>query len=156
MAIGQEIEVLGIPPAVQCPTDQAILAVALLKEESTAIATMSLYKQQLEEVWTLPIQKRNNIPLEFLTEGRETFEGWEKELYAIVSLQQLDDTDRAQVEAGLHQCARLLQDVRRMLVELRAAAESCSPGKQVPATVPTVVSPLHEQCDDAGLYLDIL
>ncbi|GBG64418.1 hypothetical protein CBR_g44303 [Chara braunii] len=155
MAIGQEMELQDIPPAVQCRTEQTVEADALLKEVDTVIAAISLYKQQLEEVWALLNQQQNNIPLKFLKEGEETFEGWKKELYDIVSLQRLDETGRAQVEADLHQCARLLQDVRRMFAELRAAAErSCSSGEQAPAAEPILVSPVQEQGGDAGLYLD--
>ncbi|GBG75759.1 hypothetical protein CBR_g21004 [Chara braunii] len=129
MAIGHEMELQDIPPAVQCPTEQTAEADALLKEVDTAIVAIPSYKQQLEEVWALLNHQRNNIPLEFVKEGEETFEGWKKELYDIASLQRLDETGRAQVEVDLHLCARLLQDVRRMFAELRAAAErSCLSG----------------------------
>ncbi|GBG83707.1 hypothetical protein CBR_g37508 [Chara braunii] len=90
------------------------------EEEVSAFSTAMTYKQQLEEMLAALCQVNGDLPHDVLLEGEETYDGWDDELYELISLQQRDAIDRARAIAVFYDCVEMLQQVKDMLAGLLA------------------------------------
>ncbi|GBG90034.1 hypothetical protein CBR_g50127 [Chara braunii] len=90
------------------------------KEEVSALSTVILYKQQLEEMYVAMCQAHGDLPYDVLLEGEETCDGWEEELYEQISFRQRDAIDRAWAIAVFYNCVEMLQQVKDMFAGLLA------------------------------------
>ncbi|GBG74353.1 hypothetical protein CBR_g18764 [Chara braunii] len=90
------------------------------EEEVSAFSTVITYKQQLEEMYAALSQVNGDLPHDVLLEGEETYNGWDDELYELISLRQRDAIDRARAIAVFYDCLEMLQQVKDMFAGLLA------------------------------------
>ncbi|GBG69688.1 hypothetical protein CBR_g4518 [Chara braunii] len=90
------------------------------EEEVSAFSTVITYKQQLEEMYAVLCQANGELPYDVLLEGEETYDGWDDELYDLISLRQQDATDRAWAIAVFYDCIEMLQLVKDTFADLLA------------------------------------
>ncbi|GBG68653.1 hypothetical protein CBR_g3194 [Chara braunii] len=117
-----------------------------VEEEVSALAVVMTYKQQLEETYTVLCQANGDLPCDVLLEGLETYDGWDDELYDLISFRQQDANDRARAMAVFYECIDILQQVKDTFAARLATSRASGPPDtdiRTTSTVPTTsITPL--------------
>ncbi|GBG91427.1 hypothetical protein CBR_g52383 [Chara braunii] len=104
--------------AMQAAIMQDEAAAALLDEEEAPSEVVRMHKRQMEEIYDVLTQHRQDLSAELLEEGEEVLNGWEEEIQLNFSFQRLGATERAQVMAEMCDCAEMIRKLQGVFVEL--------------------------------------